>query len=99
MTGRGGNGHAQALASLAILIAVAGNVAVYIASDKQTDRADKAAEALCAQRDDLDAEIVSTRRLLKEDSQGDIFGIPRDLILEGLERNETTRANLDIIDC
>jgi len=72
---------------------------VFFGSSEQIDKNRTALTALCAQRDDLDARIASTRRLLQEHPRGAIFGIPRQLIVDGLRQSERTRRNLGILEC
>ena len=57
-----------------------------------------ARQALCDQRHDLDERIERTQLLLDETPGPTIFGFPRTLIQETLERDQTTRRNLDGLD-
>lgn len=56
-------------------------------------------QALCAQRNDLDARIRATSNLLERNNGARIFAIPRRLIVSGLRRDKETRRNLSILDC
>lgn len=63
-------------------------------------RNDTARRALCFQREDIDARIAVTHRILKHHPHSRlIFGIPRSLILQGYKRDRTTRQNLRILAC
>lgn len=82
--------------------AVAGGLigAAFLQNSQRIDKVQTALNALCAQRHDLDQRIEVTNGLLaRHRGEKRIFGIPRSLIVVGLHRDLTTRANLNILDC
>jgi len=99
------NGHGLAL--FAVLIAVAGNVAVFATSNpdvngnqNQIDKLNSVLVAACQRRDALDRDINNTARLLKE-TRGDptIYGYPRILLVDKQRQDQIDRATLEILDC
>jgi hypothetical protein len=97
----------RALALFAVLVAVAGNIAVFAAQNPKIASASDiahqalvATNALCLQRDDLDRQISTTGQLLSE-TKGDptIYNIPRQVIVETQRQRLITRRNLEILDC
>jgi hypothetical protein len=95
------------IALFAVLIAVAGNVAVFatshskIESNKdQIGKLQSVLVAACQRRAALDRDIASTAALLRA-TRGDptIYGYPRVLIVDRLRLNRVDRATLSILKC
>lgn len=84
---------------LAFAVVTVAYVAGLYLIERQADRNSTALTALCAQRADLDQRIVVTTALLQSHPGRRVFGIPRKLIDSGLQRDLTTRRNLEILDC
>jgi hypothetical protein len=95
------NGRALAGALVgAVLVLLAAIGYAYNNSQERIDKTGTALEALCLQREDLDARIAQTRKLLAmHPHQRLIFALPRQLLVDSLRQSEKTRQNLEILDC
>lgn len=66
----------------------------------EIQKGEKARQALCYQRSDVDERIKETSTLLRMHPHAAfIFAIPRSLIISGLRRDINTRHNLSVLDC
>lgn len=59
----------------------------------------KTREALCALRHDVERRIEASDKLLAENPKGDIFGIPRTLIVSGRNNQQETVEALSKLNC
>lgn len=82
------------------------NRALILENKKRVAEALTAKAVQCAQRDDLEAEVEATSKILnpktveeKEDAVLIFRAIPRRLVVSGQRRSLTTLQNLDILTC
>jgi hypothetical protein len=97
------NWRRLALMATAVLLVLLALLSVAYALNglhTQAQRNKTALVALCAQRHDLDLRIRSEQKIL-DDTRGKklVFAIPRSLIVSGFHRDQTTRTNLEVLDC
>lgn len=83
--------------------------AVLVLQGCQIRRNNQTTDALCALRHDLEVRIANTNEILDDDKDGiveaaelhggDIFGIPRALIVSGRANQQDTLYALSDLDC
>jgi hypothetical protein len=88
--------HLNVLGYLALVIAI--GFAVYRNSVLASEGRE-AHVAICAFKDDLQRRVDATDELLAEHPEGSIFGIPRELIIQGRKNQQLTIDSLSSLDC
>ena len=95
------------LSFLALAFLMAGVLAMLayfvVQLHEQAQKNKTALAALCLQRDDLDRRNATSRKLLDQYPDPEVFrrevGIPRKLVVDSLVQSQATRRNLSILAC